>query len=271
MPNDNNLSTGGGNGFASFLLGQGYTGGTENDRFVGQQWRSHAWYFQDDYKLSPKLTLNFGLRYEFTLPPVEPTDKWSDLDPRRPNPRAGNLPGALRFAGFGPGRENKRAITDGWFGGIGPRFGLAYAVDNRTVVRASLGRSFGVAKTITGSAHFEGSTLVFSSSSLDNGITPIFLIDEGLPPYTKPPVIDPSFSNGASPAFWDGEAVRLPENYQWTLSIQRQLTSSLVLEASYDATSGAHLVAGLKRYNQLPFSLLEKYGRTLLSSSIDSA
>jgi hypothetical protein len=64
--------------------------------------------------------------------------------------------------------------------------------------------------------------------------------------------------------------VRLPENYQWTVSFQRQLASSLVLETSYNATIGAHLVAGLKRYNQLPFSQLERYGRTLLSSSIDS-
>jgi len=270
VPNDNNLSTGGGNGFASFLLGQGYTGGTENDRFVGQQWRSHAWYFQDDYKLTPKLTLNFGARYEFTLPPVEQTDKWSDFDPALPNPRASNLPGALRFAGFGPGRENKRGIAEGWYGGISPRLGLAYGLDSKTVLRASGGKSFGVAKTITGSAHFEGSTLVFSASSLDNGITPIFLYDQGLPPYTRPPVIDPSFSNGASPAYWDREAVRLPENYQWAFSVQRQVTSSTVVEANYHATIGAHLVAGLKRYNQLPFSLLERYGRTLLSSAINS-
>jgi carboxypeptidase family protein/TonB-dependent receptor-like protein len=270
IPNNNDISTGGGNGFASFLLGQGFTGGTENDRFVGQQWRSHAWYVQDDWKITQKLTLNLGVRYEFTLPPTEQLDKWSDLDTSLPNSRAGGLPGALRFAGFGPGRENSRAITPGWYGGIGPRFGFAYGLDSKTVLRGSVGRSFGVAKTITGSAHFEGSTLVFSASSLDNGVTPIFLIDQGLPPYVKPPVIDPTFSNGASPAYWDGEAVRLPENYQWTLSVQRQLSSTLVFEANYSATIGAHLVAGLKRYNQLPFSTLERYGRTLLSSSIDS-
>jgi hypothetical protein len=270
IPNNNDISTGGGNGFASFLLGQGFTGGTENDRFVGQQWRSHAWYVQDDWKITQKLTLNLGVRYEFTLPPTEQLDKWSDLDTSLPNSRAGGLPGALRFAGFGPGRENSRAITPGWYGGIGPRFGFAYALDSKTVLRGSVGRSFGVAKTITGSAHFEGSTLVFSASSLDNGVTPIFLVDQGLPPYVKPPVIDPTFSNGASPAYWDGQAVRLPENYQWTLSVQRQLSSTLVFEANYSATIGAHLVAGLKRYNQLPFSTLERYGRTLLSSSIDS-
>ncbi len=270
VPNDNNLSTGGGNGFASFLLGQGYTGGTENDRFVGQQWRSHGWYFQDDYKLTPKLTLNYGVRYEFTLPPTEQTDKWSDLDVALPNSRAENRPGALRFAGTGPGREGSRSITPGWYGGISPRFGLAYGLDSKTVLRASAGRSFGVAKTITGSAHFEGSTLVFSASSLDNGVTPIFLYDQGLPPYIRPPVIDPTFANGASPAYWDGEAVRLPENYQWSFSLQRQVTNSTVVEANYHATIGTHLVSGLKRYNQLPFSLLERHGRNLLASSIDS-
>ncbi len=270
IPNDNNITTGGGNGFASFLLGQGFTGGTENDRFVGQQWRSHAWYVQDDWKVTPRLTLNYGVRYEFTLPPLEQEDKWSDLDPKLPNPRADNLPGALRFAGFGDGRENSRTITPGWYGGIGPRFGLAYSIGNATVLRASVGRTFGIAKTITGSTHFEGSTLVFSASSLDNGVTPIFLYDQGLPPYTRPPVIDPSFANGSSPAYWDGEAVRLPENYQWTFSLQRQLTNSTVVEANYHATIGAHLVAGLKRYNQLPFSLLERYGRNLLASPITS-
>ncbi len=270
VPNDNNLSTGGGNGFASFLLGQGFTGGTENERFLGQQWRSHAWYAQDDYKLTPKLTLNYGVRYEFTLPPLEQEDKWSDLDLTLPNPRAANLPGALRFAGFGQGRENKRSLTPGWYGGISPRFGLAYGLDNKTVVRASAGRSFGVAKTITGSAHFEGAFLIFSASSLDNGVTPAFQFDQGLPPYVKPPVIDPTFVNGGTPAYWDGEAIRLPENYQWSLSVQRQVSDSTVVEVNYHATIGAHLVAGLKRYNQLPFSLLERYGRNLLSSSIDS-
>jgi hypothetical protein len=271
IPGNNALSSGGGNGFASFLLGQGHHGGTENDRFVGQQWRSHAWYLQDDWKITPRLTLNLGVRYEFTLPPVEQKDKWSDFDPTRPNPRANNLPGALRFAGFGEGRENSRTITPGWYGGIGPRIGLAYALDSKTVLRTSAGRSFGVAKTITGSTHFEGAILPFTDTRSLDGINPIFLYDEGLPPYTRPPVVDPSFSNGRSTAYWDGEAVRLPENYQWTLSLQRQMSNSLVLEAAYNATIGAHLVAGLKRYNQVPFSQLERYGRALLASPATSA
>ncbi|MEZ5354686.1 MAG: carboxypeptidase regulatory-like domain-containing protein [Bryobacteraceae bacterium] len=271
VPNNNNLNTGGGNGFASLLLGESFSGGTENDRFVGQQWRSHAWYIQDDFKLSQRLTVNLGLRYEFTLPPLEQNDKWSDFDPTRPNPRANGIPGALKFAGFGEGRENSRTITPGWFGGISPRFGLAYAIGSSTVVRASVGRSFGVVKTVTGSTHFEGSTLVFRPASLDNGVTPAFRVDEGLPPYQRPPVIDPSFSNGNNTAYWDNEAVRLPETYQWTFSIQRQLGGATVLETTYNATVGAHLVAGLKRPNQLPFSVYQQYGRSVLAANMNSA
>ncbi len=270
VPGNNNVNTGGGNGFASFLLGEAYSGGTENDRFVGQQWRSHAFYIQDDWKVSQRLTLNMGVRYEFTLPPLEALDKWSDFTPDLANPRAGGIPGALRFAGTGEGRVGSRTLVPGWWGGIGPRIGLAYSLDDKTVIRAGAARTFGVSKTITGSTHFDGAVLIFRPESLDNGITPAFRVDEGLPPYIKPPVIDPSFANGQSPAYWDNEAVRLPENYQWTLSVQRQLGSSFVAEASYNATMGAHLIAGLKNINQLPFSALQQYGRNLLSSPINS-
>lgn len=270
VPNNNNLNTGGGNGFASFLLGHSYSGGTENDRFVGQQWRSHSFYVQDDWKVTPRLTLNLGLRYEFTQPPQEQEDRWSDFTPTKPNPRGDGIPGALRFAGFGEGRENSRTLVDGWYGGIGPRIGLAYQLDNKTVIRASSGISYGVVKTVTGSTHFEGAILIFRPASLDNGVTPGFLMDEGLPPYTPPPSIDPSFSNGNNTAYWDHEAVRLPANYQWTFGIQRQLSDTVVFEADYNATVGAHLVAGLKNMNQIPFSVLENYGRSLLTSSVDS-
>lgn len=271
IPGNNNLNTGGGNGFASFLLGESYSGGTENDRFVGQQWRSHSMYFQDDWKITPKLALNLGVRYEFTQPPVEQLDKWSDFTPNKPNPGADGRLGALRFAGFGPGREDSRTLVDGWYGGIGPRVGLAYSLNDKTVVRMSAARSFGVVKTVTGSTHFEGAISIFRPTSTDGGITPAFRLDTGLPPFPQPPSVNPAFSNGNNTAYWNDEAVRLPESYDWTLSIQRQLSSSLIFETSYNATIGAHLVSGLLRMNQVPFSAFQRYGLSVLQSNITSA
>lgn len=269
-PGNNTLATGGGNGFASFLLGEAISGGTEDDRLVAQQFRSHSFYFQDDWKVSQKLTINLGLRYEFTNPPVEQKDKWSELDMTLPNPKADGFPGALIFAGFGPGRQNSRTITNGWYGAWSPRFGLAYSLNPKTVLRLGASRSFGVIKAVTGSAHFDGAVLVFRPTSTDNGVTSSFHMDRGLPPYQRPPSVDPSFSNGNNVNWWNKESVRLPESYDWTVSVQRQLAGNTVLEANYNATIGSHLVAGLLNYNQVPFSALERYGRALLQSNVTS-
>jgi hypothetical protein len=271
VPGINDVATGGGNAFASFLLGQAYGGGTENERYVGQIFRYHAMYFQDDWKVTPRLTLNLGLRYEFQLPPLERDDKWSDFDPNKPNPGADGRLGALRFAGFGEGRENTRTLTKGWFGGFGPRLGMAYQLNDKTTIRAAGARTFGFVKATTGSTHFDGAILNFTTNSTDNGITPYFIIDQGIPAYQRPPNVNPAFANGQSPSFWDNEAVRLPENLQWTFSVQRQLANSLVLETAYNATMGTHLVAGLKNINQVPFSVLNQYPATLLTQNINSA
>jgi hypothetical protein len=271
-PGDNNINTGGGNGFASFLLGEAFSGGTENDRFVGQQWRSHAWYVQNDIKVSRRLTVNLGLRYEVGLAPLEQQDRWSDFTPDRPNPGAGGRLGALRFAGFGEGRENSRTLIPNYLGGWGPRASFAYAMGDKTVIRGGASRSFGVAKTITGSTHFDGFIIIFRPASTDNGVTPAFRVDQGLPEYPRPPFINPSFSNGNSIPWWQGvEGSRMPQNYDWNLSLQRQVSSSMVAEMSYQATMGSGLVSGNLRYNQIPVSDFERYGLSLLQSNINSA
>jgi len=231
VPGDNNINTGGGNAFAAFLLGHAFGGATENDRYLGQQWRSHAWYFQDDWQITRRLTMNLGIRYEFTLPPLERDDKWSDFTPDRPNPGATRpdgtkLLGALRFAGFGTGRENSRTLVPGYYGGIGPRLGLAYQLGGKTVLRAAGGIYNGIVKTSSGSAHFEGATVRFFTSSTNNGVTPAFLVDQGIPEFRRPPFLEPEFANGGDMSYWDGQAVRLPKNYQYTFSLQRQLRES---------------------------------------------
>ena len=83
---------------------------------------------------------------------------------------------------------------------------------------------------------------------------------DGLPSYPVPPFISPSFQNGADMPWWQGQEVsRLPEQNSWNLSIQRQLTNSLVLDLSYNAVAGTHLQAGLLNYNQVPFQYSQQF------------
>src|SRR5262249_30896588 len=89
----------------------------------------------------------------------------------------------------------------------------------------------------------------------------------------QPPSTDPGFGvrPGVAPGvpWWQGsEAVRLPESYDWTLSVQRQVTKSMVFETSYNATIGAHLVSNLLNFQQLPFDYLARYGRDLLGQQM---
>ena len=269
-----------GSSFASFLLGEANSGGTETIRFVEQIYRYHGFYFQDDWRISPRMTLNLGFRYEFTRPPINGLDEYSDFTPDRPNPAVNNYPGALRFAGFGPGRENTRSLVPGWYAGYGPRIGIAYSLDNKTTLRTAFGRSFSKVTVVSGSGHFAGFIGNYRFSSPNQGVTPAFRLDEGLPPYLLPPQINPAFSNNQDVHHWQPQdAARAPESLYWTFSIQRQLSSNTVLEAAYNANAGSHLQAGLVNINQTPTRFLDefisRYGVTqannLLRADINSA
>ncbi|MGH9835088.1 MAG: TonB-dependent receptor, partial [Blastocatellia bacterium] len=256
IPQSGNSALGGGNSFASFLLGEVNSAQTENDRFVRQYWRGHAAYIQDDWKVNQKLTLNFGLRYDVTMPPLERDDKWSDFDPFTPNPSANNRLGALRFAGFEQGEVGKRTLVEGWYNGWGPRFSFAYSPDQKTVVRGGVGRTFGLVRTTNGSAHFAGAIQIYSVPSPD-GINRLFRLDDGfivngVNTVPQPPSVAPGFNTNASVDWWQGQEVsRLPENWNYTLSVQRELPGNFLVEASYNASIGVHLISGLLNPNQL--------------------
>lgn len=277
IPQSGNPNLGGGNAFASFLLGEVNGAQTENDRIVRQYWRGHAAYIQDDWKINQRLTLNFGLRYEVTLPPLERDDKWSDFDPYTPNPRADNRFGALRFAGFNQGEVGKRTLVPGWYNGFGPRFSFAYSPSDKTVIRGGAGRTFGLVRTTSGSTHFAGAIQIYSLPSPD-GINRLFRLDDGFIVnganiVPQPPSTDPGFNTNAEVDWWQyNEVSRLPENWNWTLSIQRELPGNFLVEASYNASIGVHLMSGLLNYNQLNSKYIyDPKIQPLLNQRIDSA
>ncbi len=271
LPGVTSFTAGGGSSFASFLLGWADTGRTETFRYIGQEYVYWAGYVQDDFHVNSKLTLNLGLRWETTLSPFEEYDRYSDFSPTTPNPAAGNRLGALLFAGTGEGRVGTRTLADNNYGGFGPRVGLAYSLDSKTVIRSSFSRSFGYVTCAAGSAHFLGFVTIFTPANTTSGVQPTFLFKDGFPPYPLPPQLDPSFGNGNSVSWWQGkDATLLPTADSWTLSIQRQLTDTIMVEAAYSGLHGTHLQSGLNNFNQVPYTSFQQYGASLLNSSITS-
>src|SRR6185295_18630141 len=101
-----------GSSFASFLLGQASGYRLDTERYIAGQYRTHQMYFQDDWRVSSRLTVNIGVRYEMNLAPIYGNDILSNFDPSVPNPGADGRLGALVFAGFGQGRQNTRHLAE---------------------------------------------------------------------------------------------------------------------------------------------------------------
>ncbi len=120
--------------YASFLLGAVGSSSTTQQPFsiVGGRFRPVALYFQDDFKVTPKLTINAGLRWDYIPPYHETLDRWSFLNPDLTNPVTGN-PGALQFAGNrGAGLSCQcRTPVNTYWKNFEPRVGFAYRSTTR--------------------------------------------------------------------------------------------------------------------------------------------
>jgi hypothetical protein len=279
IPGATTLANGGGSSFASFLLGYADTGRTETIRYLQQIYPYYGFYAQDDWRLNDKLVLNYGLRYEYTKPPRAGGDQYSDFSPTKPNPAVNNHPGALVFAGEGPGREGKSSLVPGYYKAFAPRVSFAYSANDKTTLRGGAGRSFGRVTVVQGSSHFAGFIGQYVFESADAGVTPAFLLDQGLPAYPLPPLIDPAFSNNNNVDWFNGEAATKPAVYDtWTVSVQREVLKGMTVELDYNGVYGSNLQAGLLNPNQVPMSVVDdlvaRFGpagaRDLLNSQITS-
>jgi hypothetical protein len=280
VPGVTNFNNAGGSSFASFLLGYAHSGRTETIRYLQQIYPYYGFYAQDDWRMNEKFVLNYGVRYEFTRPPVAGGDQYSELDPTKPNPAVNGYPGALIFAGEGEGREGKRSLIDGYYGSWAPRLSGAYALNDKTTIRGGVGRSFGRVTVISGTSHFAGFIGQYEFTNGDNGVTPTFLLDQGIPAYPLPPLIDPAFSNNLNIDYWNGDAAMRPATYDtWTISMQREVRRGMTIEVDYNGSKGSNLQANLLNFNQVPLSvvndLIARFGAagavTLLNSQVTSA
>jgi len=261
-----------GNGFASLLLGSVDSGNefihsvNSKDHFVYL-----AGYAQDDYKVTPSLTVNLGLRYE--IPYTRASDAISSFDPNVANPGAGGRLGAVVFTGVGPGRTNDVRFSNVDYHIFQPRVGAAYRIGDKNVIRAAFGIFSGTAgdvleNGIRAAALSAGFNATPSFSSPDNGITPAFNTASGFPAFPPPPFIDPTVNlNGFN--FYVGKQDGIPPDIKnWTVDFQRQLSGKWLVDVAYVGNSAHHLGSNLINPDQLDPKYLSQYGTAVLDSPL---
>ena len=152
----NTLNTNtGGYSYASFLLGAINTGATSVPLFneTGGRFRPVSPYFQDDWKIRPNLTINLGLRYDYLPPYHEAEDRFSFINEQIINPLTGT-PGQLQYAG-NRGADIScqcRTPVQTYWKNFGPRLGIEYAPDGKTVFRAGYAIAYSRAGGVGGRA-----------------------------------------------------------------------------------------------------------------------
>ena len=254
--------SGTGDGFASFLLGQvdgageSINNSTEGNRF----WYSGA-YAQDDWKVTPAITVNLGLRWDVFTPYEEVANRYSIMDPTKPNPAAGGVLGAYVFAGgtagSGPytGTSRLTTNTNTQWGNFGPRLGLAWKLTDRFVIRSAYGISYYPDGGL-GGGNVQYVTDGFSTNanfqSPNNGVSPAFVWDNGFPQnFPHPPFINAGLNVGGSANMWWDNASEAMYKQDWNFTTQTQVTSSIVLDAAYVGSKSTRVGTGAVNPNQV--------------------
>jgi len=262
-----------GHGFASFLIGDVATATRLiADRPNRERMRRFEAFVQDDFKATRRLTLNLGLNYHIPFPFFDGEDQLSAMDPTVPNPGAGGRLGAIVFAGTGAGRTGRCSLADPYYAGFAPRFGFAYALNQKTVLRGGDGFYYGLAPvhTLINGSPREGFTFVQNEMTLDLGITAPFNINNGFPAVNvRLPSLDPALKNRSSASYVTPNSNLPPLSLNWSFGVQRDLPRSMFLDLSYVANKGTRLPSELENTNQLDPSLL-RLG-ALLNQNITAA
>ncbi len=240
-----------GSPIASFLLEQ-VDNGTAAFRSVTRvqgRFSTTALFINDAWKATPKLTVNLGMRWEVDPPQSEADNHLSYLGINTPNPGAGNLNGAILFAG----KTGPRHPEDTWYKGFAPRFSLAYAIDPKTVVRGGYGIYFDMEDmpgTDSGVSQ-DGYNATPNFGSSVGGLQAAFVLSEGLPQnFTPPPMLVSTIDNGLNPAIYRPvSANHLPYAGQWNLTVERELGGNSYASVSYVGTKGTRLLSSLYPLN----------------------
>jgi Carboxypeptidase regulatory-like domain/TonB dependent receptor len=271
----NGISTCGGDGMASFMMGQTGGGFYEIQFEPATENFQYATFVQDNWKVTPKLTLNLGLRYDVSLPRTERHNRMNWFDPSVASPLSvpalGTLHGGEVFASPS---QRQNWLTD--WKDLQPRFGFAYLLTPKTVVRGGYGiyydqtRSGANGLLSYGSQGFNQYTNMITTFQND-GATPYLHLGNPFPNG----LIQPAGSSlglmndvgfGAIGPLRTSNAARTPYEQSWSFGIERQLPSNIVLGVQYIGKKGTHLYfSGTNQLNVLG-PQIEKYSQSQIAA-----
>jgi hypothetical protein len=249
---------GGGDSMASMVLGLPASGRIQYEPSLALLVPYYALYLQDDWRITDRLTLNLGLRWDADYPTTERFDRtsWFDTAAVFPvqAPGVGTLHGGLVFAGRdGNPRGNKNADNNNF----APRIGFAYKLSQRLVVRSGFGMFYnpttGIGPNATNQGALSYNAVTNVTTSIDGGRTPYVTMSNPYPDgFNKP-------ENGALGLFtFAGQGIqasirndRTPYSAQWNLNIQYEIQNDMLLDVAYAGNAGVKLLAQAD-LNQLP-------------------
>ena len=228
----------GGNSFASFLLGQVDTFSIDLQTSILRP-RDHLgeYFVQDDWRVTPRLTANFGLRWTLNNPSTEKNNQGAVF----------NLSTQLLdYAGL---NGNPKSARETHYRNLGPRLGFAYALSPRTVVRSGFGIVFFDQSGIT--TPFTLPQFPFIQNvrqATQDAINSPFTLSAG--PTVSPIALTPAAGLGQS-VYTANRAAGSGYVQQWNLAVQRSLTNSLSFEVAYVGSHGVHVGVPDANLNQL--------------------
>jgi hypothetical protein len=266
--------------YASFLLGAVDNGFSAVPVVNHMGAHSFSGFAQDSWKVTRKLTVDYGLRYDFSTYLQDGNGYYLIFSPSTANPNAGGRPGAIIGEGYGGGRCNCLYSKNYPFA-LGPRAGVAYQLTPKTVLRVGAGVSY--YKTDNNNLGLSSvSQYAYTTASYGD---PAYLTRNGMPYKLTFPNFDPGqglFPNvlGSAPQQQDQNAGRPARQLQWSIGVQREIMRNLVVEGTYVGNRGVWWNSGgLICPNCTTPQLLSHYGldlnnaadRTLLASPISAA
>lgn len=284
-PSDSNYgNTGlaycGGDGMASFLMGQmtQNCGGNGCGSYYEIQFRpatsnrQYGFFMQDNWKATPKITLNLGLRYDVTMPRTDRYNRQNSFDPKVVSPlNGGSLsyvdqvagPTTLNLRGgevFASSSQRTNYVTD--WKNIQPRFGLAFQFSPKWVFRGGYGIYYGQSRSgVTGvvpygSQGFNQYTNAITTYQND-GATPWLHLSNPFPNgLIQPPGNSLGLMNdvgfGANGPLRTAVANLTPYEQSWSLGIEHELPGNILINAEYIGKKGTHLpFSGSNQLNHL--------------------